>query len=171
MFWWNTGIYLCGTSETIASLSAANWINAPSGCCAGSRAENCIFCYAALLMVGSTLHSPGVPSPSLSILKPLLENLHIQQKNWACWWLFLSTNSPLVSLRALTLVVLCRSMNCWGDYHAPMQNTDPTWNSSQCLEIFASGVFTQVISPYRASNTAPFSCQTPHRASHLVKKS
>lgn len=137
LFWWNTDIYLCGTSKTIASFSTANWINAPRGCWARSRAGNSIFCYAAALMVGSTLHSSTAPSPSLAILKPLLENLHIQPKKNACFFFFfffLHNPPPLLSLRALILMIFCPSTNCWGDYCAPMQNTDPTWNSSQWLE-------------------------------------
>ena len=155
LFWWNTDIYLWRTSKTVASFSTANWINAPSSCWARSRAEDCIFCYTAALIVGSTLFSAAKPSPSLSIPKPFVENPQIQQKNWALGCFF---HPPFMSLRAFILVVFCPSMNCWGDYRAHMENTDPTWNSSQCSEGFASGIFTQVISLYRASNTAPFSC-------------
>lgn len=94
LFWWNTDIYLCGTSKTIASFSTANWINAPRGCWARSRAGNSIFCYAAALMVGSTLHSSAVPSPSLAILKPLLENLHIQPKKMSLFFFFFFLHNP-----------------------------------------------------------------------------
>lgn len=93
LFWWNTDIYLCGTSKTIASFSTANWINAPSGCWARSRAENCIFCYAAALYGSIHFALSAVPSPSLSILKPLLENPQIQQKNGA-WVVFFSLCKP-----------------------------------------------------------------------------
>lgn len=202
LFWWNTDIYLCETSKTIASFSTANWINVPSGCWAGSRAGNCIFCYAAALMVRSILHSSELPAPSLSILKPFLENSHIKQnkkkmpktptsqkkkkqkpktkpkqnnqtqnpKPWLLFCFVFSTNPPLVSPRAVILAVLCPSLNCWRDYPASTQNTDPIRNSCQCLEIFASETFAQVIPPYRASHSAPFSCQTSHRASNSGKK-
>lgn len=114
LFWWNTDIYLCGTSKTIASFSTVNWINVPSGCWAGSRAGNCIFCYEAALMVGSILHSSELPSPSPSVPKPFLENPHIKQtkkptknkpkqkqniqtltpKTWLLFCFVFSTNSP-----------------------------------------------------------------------------
>lgn len=118
LFWWNTDIYLCGTSKTIASFSTANWINAPSGCWARSRAENCIFCYAAALC--GRIHFAIICSAftfpvhsQTSFRKPT----HTTKKKIELGdFFFSSTNPPLVSLRALILVVLCPSMNCWANY-------------------------------------------------------
>lgn len=172
LFWWNIDIYLRGTGKPIVSFSTANWINAPSGCWAGSKAENyLLLCSHSdgrihFTFVCSTFTFPVHSQASLRKLTHTTKKIELD-----FFFFFPSTNPPLVSLRALILVVLCPGTNCCRDCHAPLQNADLIWNSSQVLEIFASGIFTQVISPYRASNTAPFSCQTPHRASHLVKKS
>lgn len=101
-----------------------------------------------LCRVGSTLHSSAVPSPFPFILKCLFESHAYNNNNFFFVFVFLilffnPINHPLVSLRALVLVVFCLSMNCWGD-DFPHENTDPTCNSPQYSEMFASGIFTQV---------------------------
>lgn len=78
-----------------------------------------------------------------------------------------STNPPLLCLRAVILVVLCPSLNCWRNYPSSMQNTDPTRNSCQCSEIFASETFAQVISSYRASH---HSLVRPHTEQVIQEK-
>lgn len=163
LFWWNTDIYLCGTSKTIASFSTVNWINAPSGCWAMSRAENCIFCYAAavdgriwLAFICSAFTFPVrsqayCRKPTQTTKKPELG-----------WVFFPSTNPPLVSLRALILVVLCPSANCRGGYHAPMQNPDPTCNSSQQSELFLPLGFSPRSSLLTQHQTVLHSLVRPH---------